>query len=388
MALNFNNKPATTAPPGTEVSVVNNQPTTDIVPVEQYDIVADQDRMRRELVGTEEIEKLTQLVKVDDMNTIVTFGSEVANEISKASDVVLNNMNMDKLNESSKLMNTLAKIMGEFDVNEIKEEPKGLKKLFTSAEKQLNKILKKYNTMGAEVDKIYVELKQYENDIQQSNRYLESMFEANKKMYGELMKYIFACDQLDAELTEYIQSLEAEKQATGDSQIQFQIQQMTNAQQMLQQRAQDLRTLDAVAQQSVPMINMMAYSNYNLVRKIESVFIVNLPIFKQGLSQAMLLKQQKIQAQALAALDEKTDQMYRQNAQNVVDMVKQTTVLASNSPIKIETIESVHQIMMQGANDVLAINNDTSKKHAEDRKRLAELKANSDARFGALPMNS
>ncbi len=37
----------------------------------------------------------------------------------------------------------------------------------------------KYHTMGEEVDKIYVQLKQYESEIKQSNRKLDEMFEAN-----------------------------------------------------------------------------------------------------------------------------------------------------------------------------------------------------------------
>ena len=47
--------------------------------------------------------------------------------------------------------------------------------------------------------------------------------------------------------------------------------------------------------QSIPMIKTMEFSNYNLVRKINSAFIVTLPVFKQALAQAILLKRQRIQ---------------------------------------------------------------------------------------------
>ena len=82
-------------------------------------------------------------------------------------------MNLSQLDDSSAMLNTLAKIMDKFDIEEIKENPGLFGKLFGNLRKQLDKILAKYHTMGDEVDKIYVQLKQYEADIKQSNRKLE-----------------------------------------------------------------------------------------------------------------------------------------------------------------------------------------------------------------------
>ena len=109
---------------------------------------------------------------------------------------------------------------------------------------------------------------------------------------------------------------------------------------MLEQRTQDLRVAENIAIQSIPMIKTMAYSNMNLVRKINSAFIVTLPVFKQGLSQAVMLKRQKIQAEALSELDKKTNEMLIKNARNTVEQSKMTARLASGSSVKIETLET------------------------------------------------
>jgi hypothetical protein len=73
----------------------------------------------------------------------------------------------------------------------------------------------------------------------------------------------------------------------------------------------------------------MEFSNYNLVRKINSAFIVTLPVFKQALAQAILLKRQKLQAESLAELDKKTNEMLIKNAQNTVEVSKTTAKLAA-----------------------------------------------------------
>ena len=138
--------------------------------VEKYDIMADRQQMNIALTGSKEVDELASRIEVYDLETIVSFGSEVAEEISKASDVVLNSMNMSQLDDSSAMLNQLAKIMSKFDIEEIKENPTLFGKLFGNLRKQLDKILDKYHTMGGEVDKIYVQLKQYESEIKQSNR--------------------------------------------------------------------------------------------------------------------------------------------------------------------------------------------------------------------------
>ena len=130
--------------------------------VESYDIVSDRQSMNAQLVGSREVDDIVSTIEIDNLETIVSFGAKAAEEISKASDVILNGMNMSQLDDSSAMLNTLAKILNRFDIEEIRDNPGLFDKLFGNLRKQLDKILAKYHSMGQEVDKIYVQLKQYE----------------------------------------------------------------------------------------------------------------------------------------------------------------------------------------------------------------------------------
>ena len=77
--------------------------------------------MNSELVNSDEVDRIVSTIEVNNLETIVTFGAEVAEEISKASDVVLNSMNMSQLDDTSEMLKTLAKIMDQFDIDEIRE---------------------------------------------------------------------------------------------------------------------------------------------------------------------------------------------------------------------------------------------------------------------------
>lgn len=343
--------------------------------VKEYDIVADRQQMNADLVNSKEVDDLVSTIEVHNLETIVSFGAEAAEEISKASDIVLNSMNMSQLDDSSEMLNTLAKIMSKFDIEEIKDNPGLFGKLFGNMRKQLDKILDKYHTMGDEVDKIYVQLKQYESEIKQSDRKLNQMFEANVGYYHELVKYILAGEQGCRELEAYIAQRQADMEATGDNSIQFEIQSLQQSLMMLEQRTQDLRTAENVAMQSVPMIKTMEFSNMNLVRKINSAFIVTLPVFKQALAQAIMLKRQKIQAEAMSALDQKTNEMLIKNARNTVEQSKMTAQLASGSSIKIETLETTWRTIVNGIDETKQIQENARKQRIEDQARLENIKA-------------
>ncbi len=344
--------------------------------VQPFDIVEKRNEIETELIQSPEIESLTAEINIDDPQTIVTFGGNVAEEISKCSDLVLNNVNLKQINDSGELLDALAKIMDQFDIDEIKEDSgKGLLgKLFNNAKKQLDKILAKYHTMGEEVEKINVQLKKYEVEIIDSNKKLNNMFEANVATYQNLVKYIVAGEKGIQEIDEYIESFKNQYNQTGDNSIQLQINSLENAKTMLEQRTQDLRIAENVAMQSIPMIKAMQFSNLNLIRKINSAFIITLPVFKQSLTQAILLKRQKIQADAMQALDEKTNEMLLKNAQNTVAQTKLTAQLAGSSSIKIETLEQTWKTICNGIEETQRIQEDARRKRQEDAKRLEAIK--------------
>ncbi len=374
MGLNLGNA-------GANVGTVVNNAQNEMEEIVTYDIVAEKTKLAEKLVNSAEIDAIASTISVADLNTMVTFGADVAENISKASDAVLNSMSMDQIDKSSKLVLALNDVMKKFDIAEIQQEQTFFGKLFGNARKQLDKILDKYNTMGGEVDKIYVELKKYESEIKEANKVLQKMFDTNVGYFHELEKYILAGEQGCRELNDYIAQRQADFAASGDNEIQMELSGLEQARMLLEQRVHDLRIAENVAMQSVPMIRTMQFSNMNLVRKINSAFIITLPVFKQALAQAILLKRQKIQAEAMSVLDEKTNELLIKNAQNTVEQSKLTTQMTANSSIKMETLEKTWQTIVMGIDETQRIQDEARTKRVEDKKRLDEIRAEFDAKF-------
>lgn len=349
--------------------------------VKNFNIVVKTDEIKQQLATSEEIDKIVSTINVNDSSTIVKFGAEAADEISKASDQVLNSMSLAQINDTGNMMKALANIMDQFDIDEIKDDKPGF---FGSLKKKLEKILSKYDNMGKDIDKIYVQLKQYESEIDANNKKLNAMYDANLGYYQQLVKYIMAGEQGVKELDAFIEQYQAKvAENPEDGTIRMDLSNLQQMREILDQRVMDLKVAENVALQTVPMLKTMEYSNLNLVRKINSAFIITMPVFKQALAQAIMLKRQRIQAESMAALDEKTNEMLLKNAQNTVEQSKMVAAMAANSSIKVETLQQTWQTIVNGIDEVQAIQDQAREKRKTDAVALEQIKADYKKRMKA-----
>ncbi len=367
----------TTAAPATSPAVLDAK----IEEAKNFNIVVKTDEIKQQLASSKEIDQLVSTINVNDSSTIVKFGAEAADQISQASDQVLNSMSIEQINDTGVMLKNLAAIMDQFDVKELEDDKPGF---FGNLKKKLEKILNKYDTMGKEIDKIYVQLKQYEVEIEQANTKLGNMYEANLGYYQQLVKYIMAGEQAVKELDQFIEEYKAKVEANpDDGTIRMDLSNLQQMREILDQRVMDLKIAENVALQTVPMLKTMEYSNLNLVRKINSAFIITMPVFKQSLAQAIMLKRQKIQADSLAALDEKTNELLIKNAQNTVNQSKMVAAMAANSSIKVETLQQTWQTIVNGIDEVQAIQDQAREKRKQDAVALEQIKTDYKKRMKA-----
>lgn len=344
-----------------------------IAEAQDFSMVEVQQNIKNDLIKSEAVQKLVDSINVNDLNSVVKFGNDAATEISKASDQVLNTMNMDQINDSGEMLTALAAVMDQFDMKELTAEPK--KGLFANLKKQIDKLLEKYHTMGENVDRIYVQLKSYEKEIEQSNVKLEQMYNSNINYYKELQLYIMAGEQACVELDQYIADYRKKLENNPDSgAVAMDLQNLENVRDVFEQRVMDLKIAENVAMQTVPMLKTIQFSNLNLIRKINSAFIITMPVFKQSLAQAVMLKRQQVQAESMSALDEKTNELLLKNAQNTVEQSKSIAKMASGSSIKVETLEETWQTIVTGIEETRKIQEEAKIKRAEDAKKLQALK--------------
>ncbi|MCC0684124.1 toxic anion resistance protein [Clostridioides sp. ZZV15-6383] len=356
------------------VEVTDNLPTA--VQEENFDIMEYTNNKKNELRKSKEVEALTSLIEVENPDTILQFGRKASEGVARVSDSLLNTIKLNRNEENSKMLVHLTKIMDKFDLDDFQEtkEPNFVQKLFKKANNAIEMMFQKYETLGGEVEKIQIELEQYERDIALSNKQIGAMLNENFEFYNELQKYIVAGEMAIEEMNnEILPFFKQKSETSGDQMDVVNYQELLKVYDMLNQRVYDLRIAENIAIQTIPMLRGMQHNNYGLIRKINSAFVVTLPVFKQCLSQAILLKKQELQAKSLKALDDKTNELLLRNAQNVSTQSAQIARMAGTSSVQIETLEKMYNTIKSGIDETMRIEENNRALIKDNTKRLEEL---------------
>ncbi len=324
-----------------------------------------------------EVQQLAKSIDSRDQIQILEFGKEPAVQISRFSDQILSNMRTTKVEDSGELLRQLGKIMDRFDKKDFEKTSVGFfGRLFKKGENLVDKLFGKYQTMGSEIDKVYVQISKYQSEMVDSTNMLEQMYEQNYQFYLTLEKYVVAGELKAEQLkTTELPALEA-KATGGDQMASMQLDTLRNAIELLEQRVYDLEMAKMVSLQTAPQIRLLQRGNTKLIGKINSAFVTTIPIFKNGLIQAVAAKRQKLVADSMSELDRRTNEMLVRNAQNISNQSVDIARLAGSPSIKIETIEESFNIIIKGMQDTKSIEEENKRLRVEGTKRLEQLQEN------------
>lgn len=350
-------------------------------------IVADTEAYKERLKQLPEVQALTNEISVQDVNTIVNFGQKSAEEITKISDKILSIAKVPTSKDAAQMITQLAKVMDKFDIRELEKiqtEPERqglLQKLKQKIKDEYEALVSKYDDMSKEVDKISQLLRTYENQTKQDNVILTEMCQANYNYFEQLERYVVAAELGLNEIANYRQQV-ASRTDISEDQKNAQLQQLDMMSQMLDQRKYDLLQAEVVARMTVPMLQNMQLTNVNLLREINTAFVVGLPIFKQNLAQAIMLKRQAITANSMEQFKGAINKQLEQNATYASVQGKLVAENVTKGTFDIETLRKVYSTIKTGTENTKRIMSEQESKNKENSKELEQLK--SDIQSGSL----
>ena len=174
------------------------------------------------------------------------------------------------------------------------------------------------------------------------------------------------------ELRALVSGLE-QRSSGGDQLAQMELDTMSNAIQSLEERVYDLEMARMVALQTAPQLRVLQRGNTKLIGKINSAFITTIPIFKNGIIQAVAAKRQKLVADSMDELDKRTNEMLLKNSQNIARQSVEIARTAGGPSIKIETIEESWSTIVKGLEETRAIEDENKRTREDGMKRIAQL---------------
>ena len=319
----------------------------------------------QQLKSSPQVMQIASNINIKDANAILEYGNEPAAQISKFADQILNSIKSNSIENSGVMIKELTSIMKKFDKQDFEESKTSFfGKLFSKPANAIEKMMGKYKTIGGEIDKIYTQLSGYKVEINNTNLLLENLYNQNFEYYGELEKYIVA-GNIVVEKNESQDLPRLEALASNGEQINAINYENAKATiEMLKQRIYDLEMAKMVSLQTAPQIKMIQRGNYKLISKVHSAFIITIPVFKNGIIQAIALKKQKLVSDSLSELDRTTNELLMKNAENIRSQSVDIAKLAGGTSVKIETLEKTWNTIMQGIEETKSIE--------DENKRLRE----------------
>ena len=308
-----------------------------------------------------------------DLNTINSFGSELQNAMSHYSNDFLNqSFGNSNNNESAKLISNLLGELEQVDINDL--TPSKFKKLMRKIPilrklvTSVDQIKAKYNTIEKNIDGIVAKLEAAKQIAIRDNNLLQSQFEANSDYVDQLRDLILAGKIKSQELGDIINEMIQNRSEYED----YEIMDAQDYKSSLDKRLSDLLVLKQAFEQSLTQIKIIQRTNLMDVENTSSQIGMTIPLWKNQLSLAAALDNQKASIETKKKVTDVTNQLLLKNSEMLktqsieVEEANQRTVidvetLKTTTNNLIATIEGIRKVQQEGAAKRLAAEKEIAK---------------------------
>ena len=297
-----------------------------------------------------------------DLTSIASYGSDLQRAMDTySSDFLKQSFNSSTSVESAKLISNLLGELQEVDIADM-EAPSAikrilrriplLKKLVVSVEQ----IKAKYDTIEKNIDGIVKKLEATRQIAIRDNNLLQRQFENNCDYVDQLEDLILAGKMKSEELEETINNMKGNPSEYEEYQI-TDIEEYKNS---LDKRLSDLIMLRYAFKQSLTQIRIIQRTNIMDANNTESQIAMTIPLWKNQLSLAVALYNQKQSIEVKDKVTNTTNEILKKNAEmmktQAIEVAKQNQrtvidveTLRKTTTELIATVEGVQRAQKEGA---------------------------------------
>ncbi len=294
-----------------------------------------------------------------DANSILNYGAEIQNTISRQSDTFLSNVRAQQAGDVGLLINELLAELNYIDVDELNQN--GFQKfisripLLNKMVTDVKKLFQKYDKITANVDRISNKVKAGMINSVKDNASLQTMFDGNVQLIKEIEKFIIAGQIRFKELNEELTQMEANAAQYQD----YEIADKRTFINRLDKRLADMKVVRFILIQSLAQIRVVQNNNTSLAEKAQSILTTTMPVWKNQLTLAVALQRQRQNIEVQRKVSETTNTILRKNAemlkQNSIEVARENEntivsleTLRETTKSLIDTLAEVKQIHEQG----------------------------------------
>ena len=328
----------------------------------------------------EDIRRRMDELDLSDTGSIVSFGSAAQTELQAISQEMLAGVrNKDAGPAGSSLREIVTTIRG-FSVSEFEfgRKQSWWDRLLGRAA-PIAKFQARFEEVQDQIDRITENLLDHEQTLLKDIKSLDLLYGKTLGFYDELALYIAAGEAKIAELdATTIPAKEAEVQAAPEGEAVMQAQELRDiraARDDLERRVHDLKLTRQVTMQSLPSIRLVQENDKSLVTKINSTLVNTVPLWETQLAQAVAIQRSAEAAGAVKGANDLTNDLLRQNAENLRTSNKAIREEMERGVFDIEAVKQANADLVATINESLALADEGKARRAAAEEDLRKMEA-------------
>lgn len=318
------------------------------------------------------ISDFVQKLDIQNPDHVLLFGADAQKKIAAFSDSALQYV---KTNDTGDVGDMLVNLVGElkgFDTDA--EEPKGLKRLFYNAEKQLTNLKTRYNDVEGNVDNIAGSLENYQVKLLKDVSMFERLYDTNTQYFKELTMYIIAGEEkLGQVRASDLKKLQEQAAASGDAMDAQKANDLASMCDRFEKKLHDLKLTRQVSMQMAPQIRLLQNNDSLLVERIQSTLSNTLPLWKSQMVLALGLHNSQQALKAQTAVTNMTNELLKKNAETLKVGTVETAREAERGIIDIDTLVQTNQSLIYTINEVMRIQTEGRQHRLEAEQTLYKM---------------
>lgn len=319
--------------------------------------------------------EIAKVLNEKDLTSISSYGSDLQRAMdSYSSDFLNQSFSRENSLESADLIANLLGELHEVNIDDL-EAPgpvkrflrriPGLRKLVISVEQ----VKAKYNTIQKNIDGIVKKLEATRQIAIRDNNLLQKQFENNCDYVDQLEDLIVAGKMKSKELGDLLENMKAEAGQYDDYQI-TDIEEYKNS---LDKRITDLIMLRYAFKQSLTQIRIIQRTNIMDANNTEAQITMTIPLWKNQMSLAVALYNQKQSIEISNKVTEATNEMFKKNAEMMKTQAIEVAKQNQRSVLDIETLRKTTQELLATVEGVQKAQQEGAQKRAAAEAELVKL---------------
>ncbi|GGI42152.1 toxic anion resistance protein [Mammaliicoccus stepanovicii] len=321
------------------------------------------------------INEIAQQIKPLDNDGLLLYGQQAQNKLSQFSHQMLTQVQSKDVGPIGSSLRNLMNKLKEVNPDELQKQNKSrLRRIFKRAERSVNEMFSKYQSVGAQVDRISVELQKSQNMLMKDVGLLDQLYEENKAYFDALNIYIAAAEQKRDELKK--NDLVKLENKVKQSNNQMDVQELADLQQYinrLEKRIYDLQLSRQITLQSAPQIRMIQNINQTLAEKIQSSILTSIPLWKNQMAIALTLLRQQGASEAQKKVTDTTNELLLKNSEMLKQNAIRTAEENERGIVDIETLKTTQTNIVDTIQETLRIQEDGTRKRQQAEQELQSL---------------